>query len=251
MGLRTGGEGGFPGERFGIIGHHGTMSGRSPEARKMLSDRQSIGYDKGMLALDHIAVATGSLASGTAEVEAALGLPLLPGGEHAAMGTHNRLLSLGPEEYFELIAINPGAEGPDQPRWFDLDNFAGKTRATTWICRCDDLEAALAVAPAGTGVPWDLERGNLRWRMGVPRNGKLPFGGLFPALIEWKGAAHPAPRLADTGVRLSAVRLISPEAAALRAALAALIADARVSVVEGDAERMEVDLITPNGPVTL
>jgi hypothetical protein len=63
------------------------------------------------------------------------------------MGTWNRLLSLGPEEYFELIAIEPGAPGPAQPRWFDLDNFAGPTRATTWICRCDDLDAALALAP--------------------------------------------------------------------------------------------------------
>jgi hypothetical protein len=62
-----------------------------------------------MLTLDHIAVSTTALETGTAEVEAALGLPLAPGGQHAAMGTWNRLLSLGPEEYFELIAIEPGA----------------------------------------------------------------------------------------------------------------------------------------------
>lgn len=204
-----------------------------------------------MLTLDHIAVSTTSLAPGTAEVEAALGLPLLPGGEHAAMGTHNRLLSLGPEEYFELIAINPGAPGPDQPRWFDLDNFSGPTRATTWICRCADLDAALAAAPAGTGVPWDLERGDLRWRMGVPRDGKLPFDGLFPALIEWQGSAHPAPRLAESGARLAGLRLFSPHADALRAVLAPLISDARITVLASDAARMEIDLTTSSGTVTL
>ncbi len=204
-----------------------------------------------MLTLDHIAVSTAALAPGTAEVEAALGVALLPGGEHAAMGTHNRLLSLGPEEYFELIAIHPGAPGPDQPRWFDLDTFSGPTRATTWICRCADLDAALAAAPEGAGVPWDLARGDLRWRMGVPRDGKLPFRGLFPALIEWQGTVHPAPRLADSGVRLAALRLFSPEAEALRAALAPLIADARVSVLDSAKARMEADLATPSGVVTL
>jgi len=204
-----------------------------------------------MLTLDHIAVSTAALGPGTAEVEAALGVALLPGGEHAAMGTHNRLLSLGPEEYFELIAIHPGAPGPDQPRWFDLDTFSGPTRATTWICRCADLDAALAAAPEGAGVPWDLARGDLRWRMGVPRDGKLPFRGLFPALIEWQGTVHPAPRLADSGVRLAALRLFSPEAEALRAALAPLIADARVSVLDSARARMEADLATPSGVVTL
>ena len=204
-----------------------------------------------MLTLDHIAVSTGALETGAAEVEAALGLPLAPGGQHAAMGTWNRLLSLGPSEYFELIAIEPGAPGPSQARWFDLDNFAGATRATTWICRCDDLDAALAAAPEGVGVPWDLERGDLRWRMAVPRNGKLPFGGLFPALIQWIGPAHPAPRLPDRHVRLTALRLFSPEADALRATLTSLIDEARVEVIAAEVPRMEAVLSTPKGEVVL
>ena len=94
------------------------------------------------------------------------------------MGTHNRLMGLG-ADYLEVIAVDP--EGPRRrsPRWFDLDNFSGATRATTWICRCDDLEAALAAAPEGAGVPWSLARGGSALADGVPRDGKLPFGGLF------------------------------------------------------------------------
>lgn len=206
-----------------------------------------------MLTLDHIAVCAEALAPGVADVEAALGEPLLPGGEHAAMGTHNRLLSLGPSEYFELIAINPDAPGPreGQARWFDLDSFTGPARATTWICRCDDLEAAMALCPPGVGEPWDLARGDLAWRMAVPVDGKLPFGGLFPALIQWIGPAHPAPRLADTGVRLAKLRLISPEARALAAALEPLIADTRIEIVEGSEPGMEAELSTPRGMVLL
>lgn len=204
-----------------------------------------------MLTLDHFAIATTRLADGVADIETALRVDLAPGGQHEAMGTHNRLLSLGPDEYLEVIAIDPLGQRPAQPRWFDLDNFEGRTRPTTWICRCPDLEAALAASPAGVGSPWDLARGDLRWRMAVPADGKLPFAGLFPALIEWQGAAHPAPRLPDRGVRLKAIVLHSPEAGALADALAGLMDDPRLSVVSAPAPRLQIVLHTPGGDVTL
>ena len=204
-----------------------------------------------MLTLDNIAVSAEALGPGTRDVETALGQPLLPGGEHPDMGTHNRLLSFGSEEYFELIAIDPAAKGPDQPRWFDLDNFSGATRVTNWVCRCPDLEVAIAAAPGGVGVPWQLQRANLRWSMAVPRDGKLPFDGLFPALIQWHGAAHPAPLLQDTGVRLTTLRLHSPHADALRAALSPLLRDARVCVLAAETPRIEAVLSTPDGDVVL
>ncbi len=204
-----------------------------------------------MLTFDHLAISCDSLAEGVTHVERALGVPLAPGGEHAAMGTHNRLLSLGPQEYLEVIAINPDAPGPDQPRWFNIDNFSGAPRVTNWICRCPDLDAALAAAPDGTGVPWDLERGDLRWRMAVPTDGKLPFDGTFPALIEWQGGAHPAPRLPDQGVRLTALHLTHPEAEALREALGPFIAEDRLTISKGPAPALEMELTGPNGTVRL
>lgn len=204
-----------------------------------------------VLSFDHMAISAETLAEGAAAVEAALGVPLSPGGQHPHMGTHNRLLSLGADAYLEVIAVDPDGASPAQPRWFDLDRFAGATRATNWICRCDDLEAALALSPTGTGRIWELERGDFRWRMAVPEDGRLPFAGLFPALISWQGEAHPAPRLEDRGVRLRALRLYSPEAPALRAALLPLITDARVSVLEADAPRMEAVFDTPRGEVRL
>jgi len=203
-----------------------------------------------MLTLDHIAISAKRLVEGVEEVERALGLPLQGGGQHAAMGTHNRLLSLGPD-YLEVIAIDPEGTAPAQPRWFDLDSFSGRTRATTWICRCDDLDAALVASPEGTGIPWSLSRGDLSWRMAVPTDGKLPFAGLFPALIQWEGPAHPAPRLTDLGARLVALRLHSPEPEALRAALAPLIDDPRIEIIAAPAPRLEAVIATPTGAVVL
>ncbi|MEM7722320.1 MAG: VOC family protein [Pseudomonadota bacterium] len=204
-----------------------------------------------MLTFDHIAIATETLDTGADEVAARLGMPMESGGQHTDMGTHNRLFSLGPSEYAEVIAVDPDGTAPTQPRWFNLDNFAGPTRTTNWICACPDLDAALAEAPDGAGIPWDLARGDLSWRMAIPKDGKLPFDGLFPAMIQWKGDAHPAPRLADRNLHLARLRLISPQADALLAALTPLISDDRVQIVPGAAPHIEATLATPGGEVTI
>ncbi len=131
------------------------------------------------LAIDHLAVSAATLAEGAAAVEAALGVGLTGGGEHPAMGTHNRLLSLG-DLYLEVIAVNPAAPPPGRPRWFDLDRFRGPPRLTTWICRCDDLPAALAAAPPARGRPW-------RWR-GAISAGRwpCPTTGAFPSTASFR-----------------------------------------------------------------
>jgi hypothetical protein len=151
--------------------------------------------------IDHLAVTAASLDEGTATVEAALGVRLSPGGAHARMGTHNRLLGLG-DVYLEVIAIDPAAPPPGRPRWFGLDGFSGAPRLTNWIAAVDDLDAALELAPAGMGPPVEMERGDLRWRIGGAEDGRLPFDDAFPALIQWLGGGHPAARLPDVGVRL-------------------------------------------------
>lgn len=204
-----------------------------------------------MLTLDHLVITATDLVAGTAEIEDRLGLPLAPGGRHAAMGTHNRLLSLGPEEYLEVIAIDPEAPPPGRARWFALDAYDGAPALTHWAARTGDLDAALAVAPEGSGTALFLARGDLRWRMAVPEGGRAPFSGLFPALLEWQGAAHPAPRLPDHGARLEALVLESPEAEALRAALAPLLSDPRCEIREAPAIRLSARIATPRGRVTL
>ena len=201
-----------------------------------------------MLTLDHIVVTASDLERGVDHAEHRLNQPLLLGGRHEAMGTHNRLLSLGPDAYFEVIAIDPEGTAPNQPRWFNLDARGEGAGLTHWAARCADLDAALAAAPDGCGTPWELQRGDLRWRMAVPTSGQTPFDGLFPALIEWESAP---PILEDTGVRLELLRLISPEADALRAALEPLMGDAPIQVAEGPSSRMEAVLSTPDGTVNL
>ena len=197
-----------------------------------------------MAAFDHLAVCAENLDDGAAAVAAALGVPLEQGGAHPFMGTHNRLLSLGPGEYLEVIAIDPAAPPPGRPRWFRLDRFAGRARPTSWIVRVDDLNAVLATAPEGAGRPSDLARGPYRWRFTLPDDGCLPFDDSFPALIQWQGDMHPATGPPDRGCRLTRLEVAHPEAAALRAALP--LTDPRVVVVPGPPGLRAV-IATPRG----
>ncbi len=198
-----------------------------------------------MLRLDHLAVAAGSLAEGVAFVEAALGVPMAGGGQHPHMGTHNRLLGLG-DLYLEVVAVDPAAPAPVWPRWFDLDRFSGVPRLTNWVARCDDLAAEVARGPAGVGVPVALQRGDYRWQMAVPGDGVLPFGGGFPALMQWAGDLHPAAALPETGVRLLRLDIHDPEAGALRAALAGRLEEPRIIFTAGP-RGMRAEFATPHG----
>lgn len=204
-----------------------------------------------MIAFDHIAIAATDLEAGTRALEAALGVPLEPGGKHAQMGTHNRLLSLGPGEYLELITIDPEGTPPGRPRWFGLDAFQGAPRPQGWVLRTDALETALDLAPAGTGSPVLFRRDALSWRFALPESGVQPFDGIAPPLIEWgAGVPHPSGRLPDRGVRLTGLTLRHPQADALRAALAPLTADPRLGVEPGP-PGIVARFDTPSGPRVL
>lgn len=196
------------------------------------------------LTFDHLAVSAETLEEGVAAVEAALGVALAGGGQHPHMSTHNRLIGLG-DLYLEVIAADPAAPKPDWPRWFDLDNFAGRPRLTNWIARCDDLVAEVAQAPVGVGVPVSLQRGDYRWQMAVPADGKLPFDGSFPALIQWESALHPARALPESGLRLTRLEIAHPQADSLRAALN--LHDPRVVIVAGQGKELRASFATPHG----
>lgn len=212
----------------------------------------------GSIALDHIVVAAETLADGSAFVEAQLGVRPQPGGKHVAMGTHNALLSLGPGQYVEVIAIDPDAKTPSRPRWFDLDEprmraaLAESPRLIHWVARTDDIDAAQARARIDPGPVQPMARGDLHWRITIPADGHLPGAGLVPTLVEWPhGDAHPSDRLLDTGIRLVALAGEHPDPATIRAALVALGLSETLKVTYGRYTRLAAMLRTPRGVVTL
>ena len=200
------------------------------------------------LALDHLVVASRSLEEGASYVEAVLGVKLSPGGRHSNMGTHNLLLSLGSREYLEVIAIDPKSASPAQPRWFNLDNFQGPPRMTNWVCRTDDLFAAIDAAPPGSGQPLELSRGDFHWAMAVPEFGRLPFDDAMPALIEWgSGSPHPNRQLPDQSLQLTRLDVFHPQAEALEKAFPALHSLSHVTIRNGPEKRLIASISTPEG----
>jgi len=197
--------------------------------------------------LDHVAIAGETLGAAQAHVEDALGVHMQPGGAHEVFHTHNMLLGLEDGLYLEAIAINPDAPNPDRPRWFDLDRFQGPPRLTNWICRTDALNTVLSHTDAELGEPVALRRGDLRWRMAVPQSGILPFDNCAPALIQWDTRPHPAALLAPSGVRLRRLTLTHHDPDGLRALLAPVLDDDRISVEPGG-PGLHAAFDTPNGP---
>jgi hypothetical protein len=173
--------------------------------------------------LDHIVIAAPSLDAGVAWVEERLGARPVPGGQHVAMGTHNALLRLGSRCYLEVIAIDPAGRAPARPRWFALDEpgmqarLAAGPALVTWVVRTPSLASACARVP-DLGEIMPMTRNAFRWKISVPDDGSLAWGGILPTAIQWEEGDdglvhHPCDAL--------------PAAERLRAGVAAAVASGR------------------------
>ncbi len=210
--------------------------------------------------LDHIVVAAESLEQGAAYLRERLGVEPPPGGKHATMATHNRVMQLGDERYFELIAIDPTAPAPAQPRWFSLDDrlmraaVRERPRLITWVMNTPDIHGLAARTGVEIGTPTRLSRGGLRWEIALPEDGRLLGHGMLPYCIQWHSAPHPARAMADLGCRLDALIIHHNRPDWLRGRLAALGATDLVRVEplpDDEAPYLEARLATPDGLVTL
>lgn len=169
-----------------------------------------------MSTLDHLVIAAEDLVEGIRWVEERVGASLEPGGQHAAFGTHNALLSLGPDCYLEVIAVDPAAPPPARPRWFELDTSPMRARLARgpalvhWVVRVDSVDEI--------SNPLELSRADNRWVLGVPPDGRMPLGGLAPSRILWR-TPPPSTRLPDKGVRLEKLELTTPDPTELHRAV--------------------------------
>jgi hypothetical protein len=211
--------------------------------------------------LDHLVVACATLVQGDAWLRALAGVPSAPGGRHPGWGTHNRLLRLDARTYLELIAPDPDAPAPQQPRPFGLDDpalrrrVAERPRLVHFVCRVAKLdEGRIRALGYDPGPIVAMTRGALSWRIAMPGDEQAAAqrwsddGRLLPTLIEWAGGAeperHPLDVLAPSGVTLAALRLCAPAAPPLPAAL---LGDPRIVIVSGPRSALGAELMTPQG----
>lgn len=196
---------------------------------------------------DHIAVTARNLSEGVAYVKECLGVDIPAGGTHPTMGTHNHLLSLGPDFYLEVIAIDPAAKKPETARWYGLDQFDEPPRIGTWVLATQDLDADLARTPVECGSAMQVTRGALRWRISVPSDGSMPMDGAFPTLIEWGVEPHPASSMASLGVSLRDFTVFHPQAAVIDAFACKSLTNHPIIFKQGESVSFEARFETPSG----
>jgi glyoxalase-like protein len=206
-------------------------------------------------AVDHLLLGAPDLDDGIAWLEARAGVTAARGGAHPGRGTRNALAALGGRQYLEIIAPDPAQDVFEFP--IDL-HALGEPRLVTWAAAAADVDAVAAGARAGglaVAGPRDGSRRTsagsmLRWRSVAIAAG-LSDGGADPVpfFIQWaEGTPHPSID-APAGLRLVAMSLRHPNAAALGDALARLGIGAAVE--PADAPGLGATLDTPRGLVVL
>ena len=201
------------------------------------------------LALDHLLIGAPSLEMGVAWLERRTGVRAAMGGSHPGLGTWNALASLGPRQYIEIIAPDPGQPGVETFYVPGLRQFEGP-RIATWAAAgeglasrfgdpgpngfsCGPLRSGIRVRPDGMRLAWTLafpklaNRGNLE--------GTIPF------FIEWHSeSVHPggsAPR----GLTLIDLSIEHPDPDQVRRGFRALgltcsIRRAKVAAIRAEVE---------------
>jgi Glyoxalase-like domain len=204
-------------------------------------------------AVDHLVITAPSLDAGTKMLHEALGIWPQPGGEHMRMGTHNVLLRLGETLYLEVIAINPAMAKPNRPRWFGVDELAAESvpRLATWVARCADIHAAHTACGAIHGEIEAMSRGDLNWLISIAEDGRMPFDGVAPSLIQWQSPQHPASSLEDRGCSLVSLKGVHPDAATLNILLQKLGMSPGISFNSGQSPHLIAEIQTPSGIRTI
>ncbi|MGC2941984.1 VOC family protein [Brevibacterium sp. FAM 24638] len=226
---------------------------------------------------DHLVVAVPDLRKCVEQSEARLGVRAVDGGAHPGLGTANALLGLelgdeltktlglarqsgsNPLTYLEIL-------GPDPEQDPDLAaaRLAGITAPAVqrWAVRPDDFDGLVTAAAQSReprvrlGEVHDMTRRTpegtiLDWRL--TRRTPLPWSGIQPFLIDWKGSEHPASREMPW-VRLERMWAASESPAAVRSVLdffGVALDIIALDAEEGETEGLHAHLKGPGGSWTL
>lgn len=209
--------------------------------------------------LDHLVVAADRLERGIDAIEDTLGVRPVVGGKHPRQGTHNALLRLGEDRYLEIIAVDPNAAPPRQPRWFGLDSpivrdaIADSPRLLTWVARTDSLAESMAMCDRDLGEVWTMCRGEFRWRITLTPDGVPVEGGMLPSLIEWDSLRHPAHTLPESGCDLVRLEGTHRDPGSLCATLGTLGLNSALTITQsGDNNAgLRAHIRTPKGKIVL
>jgi Glyoxalase-like domain len=203
------------------------------------------------LKLDHFIYAGRELEPLMGEFAQLTGVTPGKGGRHPGLGTMNALASLGPDVYFELLAIDPSQTLANNMG--ERINALTHSRLFAYMLKGRELET-VQKALLEHGITADLFDASrqtldgklLRWRLLVPHQN--PFGDFVPKCIDWLDSVHPA-GTSTPGCTFESFEMGHPRAQQLRSLLGAL--GANLAVEYADRPYFRLKIRTPNGPLVL
>jgi len=176
--------------------------------------------------IDHLVYACATLDRGMDEIEQILGVRPVIGGRHPDFGTHNALLSLGPETYLEVIARDPDSKVLVHSALVELPDDQ-ISRLRTWVLRTDEIDqlagianaAGIDIGPVQSGSRDAPDGSKISWQL--TDHNAMPMGGAIPFLISWGDTPHPA-SVVPRGGEILSLTIEHPDADRVREALSVL-----------------------------
>lgn len=203
-------------------------------------------------AVDHLLLGVPNLEAGIAWVEEKTGVKAALGGRHPGLGTHNALLSLGHQQYLEIIAPDP-TQSMIAPQFAFLHQ-ANEPRLWTWAAMTKDIDdvaarghaAGFGLSGPNPGSRARLDGQMLHWKTLFLETG---LGLQIPFFIEWDAASlHPS-QDSPTGCALQSFGMTAPQPERLRAVLQQIGLDGDIQ--RDTQTRLQAVIDSPKGIVVL
>ncbi|GAB5527448.1 MAG: VOC family protein [Roseivirga sp.] len=154
--------------------------------------------------IDHLLYGVRNLQEGMAYIHELTGVKPVIGGSHPGLGTHNALMGLGNNIYFEIIAPDP--QQKVERVWMDLDQLE-KPKLFRWAATTRDIMAVrnkglsngIDIGAVKSGSRYKPDGSLLEWTLSDPN---VNLGdGLIPFFIDWGERGNPTSEL-PTGCAL-------------------------------------------------
>ena len=205
--------------------------------------------------IDHLVIGAAELDRAAKQMQNFIKAEFLLGGKHPLMATHNRLIKLQKSLYMEIIAADPSASLPRNPkiknRWFSLDADATQKRLSRapqplcWVVAVNNIEQTSMHCGYHPGNVIEMTRDNLKWKITVSETGDLPENGVLPILIEWPNGKHPTKMMPESSIFLEKLNLFHPHPSEIKHILSKLNINGPIRVNLGEPE-LQFSLKTPD-----
>jgi hypothetical protein len=124
----------------------------------------------------------------------------------------------------------------------------------TWAVNTQNLAHLVEHSTVSIGDIRNAQRDNLKWKVAITEDGRLPGAGFIPLCIQWLVDFHPSENMQQLGCEFESLTLFHPRPQWLRSSLSSINADRVVTIAQsepGESACLELAINTPGGRVLI